>query len=111
MILTRRTLISAAVVGIIVAGGVSIAAAASAGRLEQVRRAEMTKTVDTLTKLAPTEPTPTPETITVSPDLDDVVAHLVNEDPEKVAEFWNDDRLEQAQPMPMPEASLIVPGN
>ncbi|MBO3748536.1 hypothetical protein J5X84_20870 [Streptosporangiaceae bacterium NEAU-GS5] len=109
MILTRNTLISAAVVGVIVVGGVSIAAAASAGRIEQARRAEQAQTVKTVTKLQPAERTPTRETITVSPAPDDVVAHSVTDDPAKIAEYWTEQRLQQAEPLPMPVASLIAP--
>jgi hypothetical protein len=91
---TRKMWASAAVVGAIVAGGVSIAAAASAGRLDQA--GEETRVVVEKAPSSSRAPEPT----------DDIVVHTdVNPDPGKVLEYWTDDRLEDAQPMPMPEVS------
>ncbi|QYC41401.1 hypothetical protein Nocox_18960 [Nonomuraea coxensis DSM 45129] len=90
---TRKMWASAAVVGVIVAGGVSIAAAASAGRLDQA--AEETRAV------VERQPAPSPGP---SGGADDgvVVSEEVNPDPDKVFEYWTDDRMEGAEPMPMP---------
>ncbi|GAA1712656.1 hypothetical protein ACBR40_38395 [Nonomuraea sp. AD125B] len=87
---TRKMWASAAVVGVIVAGGISIAAAASAGRLDQA--AEETRAV---------VEGPAPES---SGGADDgvVVSEEVNPDPDEVFEYWSDDRMEGAEPMPMP---------
>ncbi|GAA3599952.1 hypothetical protein GCM10022419_099920 [Nonomuraea rosea] len=115
---TRKMWASAAIVGVIVAGGVSIAAAASAGKLEQVgkeTRAVVEKaTPSSRPPVGPQESTgpgpelgtevetgPTPETT----DDGIVVSTEVNPDPGKVVEYWTDKRMEEAQPMPMPEVS------
>ena len=100
MIPTRRMLISAGVVGAILAGGVAVAATASAGRLDQARRDD--------------QKARTIKTTTVSPSLvdpDGVVSHEMNVDPDTIARYWTSDRLQHAEPMPMPEASLIEPSS
>lgn len=122
---TRKMWASAAVVGVIVVGGVSIAAAASAGRLDQVAketRAVVEKaetsgqpaapdTRATQPSTQPSEQAPQPvdqlTEATRAPE-DVVVSQEVNPDPGKVLEYWSDDRLEEAQPMPMPE---VKPGD
>ncbi|SEU21219.1 hypothetical protein [Nonomuraea wenchangensis] len=88
---TRKMWASAAVVGVIVAGGISIAAAASAGRLDQA--AEETGAV--------VEGRPSPVSSDGAGD-GVVVSEEVNPDPAKVFEYWSDDRMEGAEPMPMP---------
>ncbi|MDA0635640.1 hypothetical protein OUY22_19650 [Nonomuraea sp. MCN248] len=90
---SRKTWASAAVVGVVVAGGVWVAAAASAGRLDQVR--ESTRAV---VEQGPSEQGPSP-----SAPADVVVSTEINPDPEDVLRYWSDERLEDAQPMPMPE--------
>ncbi|MFI6317430.1 hypothetical protein ACIBG8_07915 [Nonomuraea sp. NPDC050556] len=94
---TRKMWVSAGVVGVIVVGGASVAAAASAGRIEKA--AQETKAVVEQQQPA-AEPSPTPTT----PDF--VVSHEVNGDPQKVAEYWTGERMEQAEPMPMPEVVI-----
>ncbi|MEV4289673.1 hypothetical protein AB0K40_29570 [Nonomuraea bangladeshensis] len=91
---TRKMWASAAVVGVIVAGGISIAAAASAGRLDQA--AEETRAV---------VEGPAPQSSggpSGGPDDGVVVSEEVNPDPDEVFEYWSDDRMEGAEPMPMP---------
>ncbi|MBB6346912.1 hypothetical protein ACWGH8_39120 [Nonomuraea muscovyensis] len=118
---TRKMWASAAVVGVIVVGGVSIAAAASAGRLDQVAketRAVVEKaspselpTVPGSGATQPSEQAPQPvdqlTEATRAPE-DIVVSKEVNPDPGEVLQYWSDDRLEEAQPMPMPE---VKPGD
>lgn len=94
---TRKMWASAAVVGVIVVGGASVAAAASAGKLDAVAR-ETRAVVD---KAEPSgQPTP-------APDSTDgiVVSKEVNPDPREVIDYWTDKRMEGAEPMPMPEAT------
>ncbi|MCK2219295.1 hypothetical protein MF672_036695 [Actinomadura sp. ATCC 31491] len=95
---TRKMWASAAVVGVIVAGGVSIAAAASAGRLDRV--SEQTRAVvgGTSPSGAPGQPAATPS----GTDDGVVVSEEVNPDPDEVLRYWSDDRMEGAEPMPMP---------
>ncbi|WP_336206546.1 hypothetical protein [Nonomuraea sp. LPB2021202275-12-8] len=94
---TRKMWVSAAAVGVILVGGVTVAAAASAGRLDQVRQ---TRAV--VEKATPSSPLPTPD-----PTEGIVVTTEVNPDPDEVTGYWTDERLEEAQPMPMPE---VKPG-
>ncbi|MEV0587514.1 hypothetical protein [Nonomuraea sp. NPDC050310] len=99
---TRKMWVSAAVVGVVVAGGLYVAAAASAGRLEKVSqetRAVVNKMPEPASGPAEApEPagTPTPE------PSDIVVSHEVNENPGDVLQFWSSERMEGAEPMPMP---------
>lgn len=88
---TRKMWASAAVVGVIIVGGASVAVSASAGRLEQVRG-------ETRAVVEKGSPSSAPE-----PTDDIVVSKEVNPDPAKVVEYWTDKRMEDAQPMPMPE--------
>ncbi|TDC88618.1 hypothetical protein E1292_45470 [Nonomuraea deserti] len=99
---TRKMWASAAVVGVIVVGGASIAAAASAGKLSQVD--EETRAV-----VEQASPSSRPETSTPDPTGEDVVvSREVNPDPRQVIEYWTGERMEDADPMPMPEVSIEV---
>ena len=122
---TRKMWASAAVVGVIVVGGASVAAAASAGRLEQVAKETRAVVEKDPSSQPPSEPTSANEIpaerlaeLTASPEPSDgpsdgtVVSKELNPDPQKVLEYWTDKRMEDAQPMPMPEATAgeITPG-
>jgi hypothetical protein len=98
---SRKTWASAAVVGVIVAGGVWVAASASAGKLDQVRQS--TRAVVEQADPAPSETIREPEDIVVSTGI--------NPNPEDVLEYWTDERLEDAQPMPMPEVGKLEMGD
>lgn len=89
---TRKMWASAAVVGVIVVAGASVAAAASAGKLDEVARE---------TRAVVEKATPSPTTT----DDDIVVSHEVNPDPREVIDYWTDQRLQDAEPMPMPMVS------
>ncbi|WP_113704674.1 hypothetical protein [Nonomuraea lactucae] len=116
---TRKMWASAAVVGVIIVGGVSVAAAASAGRLDQAARqtgavveksspsskpsggssVQTGRIPDQLTQLTSSpEPRPTDGA---------VVSKEINPDPDKVLDYWTGERLQDAEPMPMPE---VEPG-
>jgi hypothetical protein len=111
---TRKMWASVVVVGVIIAGGASVAAAASAGKLEQVGR-ETRAVVEKASPSSqpPEQPARSPETSDDSPtdgrdggpDGGIVVSTEVNPDPGAVIEYWTDKRMEDAQPMPMPEVS------
>jgi hypothetical protein len=113
MILTRRMLISAAAAGIIIVGGAAVAATASADRLEQARRHDQkAKTViHTGTQTVPGRAVPDSEMSVVSPSPGYVVSHSLGADPGEIAEYWTDDRLEGAEPLPIPGVTLTPPGN
>jgi hypothetical protein len=102
---TRKMWASAAVVGVILVGGVSVAAAASAGRLDQARQTRAVVQED-----PPFSPPPTPDADRVEDDI--VVSDELESDPDEVVGYWTDDRLQEAQPMPMPEVKpgeLVLP--
>ncbi|MFI6395938.1 hypothetical protein ACIBHY_36680 [Nonomuraea sp. NPDC050547] len=89
---TRKMWASAAAVGVILVGGATVAAAASAGRVDQARG-------ETRAEVGKTTPAPTPtDRVVVSQDI--------NPDPSKVLEHWTEQRMEGAEPMPMPEVEL-----
>jgi hypothetical protein len=115
---TRKMWASAAVVGVILVGGASVAAAASAGRLERVDK-ETRAVVEEEPFSQPSSSTQNSADeipadriagLTASPEPSDgtVVSKELNPDPEKVIEYWTDKRMEDAQPMPMPEVTLTT---
>ncbi|MFC7722032.1 hypothetical protein [Nonomuraea recticatena] len=38
-------------------------------------------------------------------DPGEVVSHEVNQDPQDAVDYWTDQRMEEAEPMPMPEVN------
>ncbi|MFG1695069.1 hypothetical protein [Nonomuraea sp. NPDC049309] len=98
---TRKMWASAAVVGVIIVGGASVAAAASAGKLDQVAR----ETRAEMEKVSPSGEQPGPESSEPA-----VVSTEVNPDPQTVLRYWSDQRMEDAQPMPMPEVGRLEMG-
>jgi hypothetical protein len=102
---TRKMWASVVVVGVIVVAGASIAAAASAGRLEETR-AVVEKATPTGGPAQEVPATPAPDD-SPAPDDGIVVSEEVNPDPTKVLQYWTDQRMEEAEPMPMPE---VKPG-
>lgn len=105
---TRKMWISAGVAGVVLAGGISVAAAAAAGRVEKAEKAEKEST--TSATYAPGEAPgqiPGPEipknAEPTRPPKDFVVTNGdINPDPGKVAEFWTEKRMEKAEPLPIP---------
>ncbi|MFI6503021.1 hypothetical protein [Nonomuraea typhae] len=91
---TRKMWASAAAVGVILVGGATVAAAASAGRVEQAR-------AETQAKIRESAPKPTP-----TPTDGFVVSKEINPDPGKVLDYWTEQRMESAEPMPMPEVEV-----
>nr|WP_062332265.1 hypothetical protein [Herbidospora sakaeratensis] len=97
MIPTPRMLVSAGIVGVIVVGGVAVAATASTGRLE-FEQQRLLKTVGG-TEVS----TPTPE-----PVPSNVVVRELETDPEEVGGYWTPENLEQAEPMPIPRVEVTL---
>ncbi|PZG44735.1 hypothetical protein C1I98_16605 [Spongiactinospora gelatinilytica] len=92
----RKMWISAGVVGVVLVGGFSVAAAAAsrAGTAGQ----ETGVMVEANPTGTPAQPQPSPsETYIVSEDI--------NPDPRDVGLYWTEDRLEQAEPLPIPVAT------
>ncbi|GAA0427397.1 hypothetical protein Acor_37500 [Acrocarpospora corrugata] len=98
---TPRMLISAGVVGVILVGGVAVAHTASAGRLKQPLQLKEV-TIATPEQEPGAEPEPNPE---------NVVSNPLSVDPQQVTEYWTRERLEGAQPMPIPEVSISIKPN
>ncbi|WP_062347653.1 hypothetical protein [Herbidospora yilanensis] len=98
MIPTPRMLISAGIVGVIVVGGVAVAATASAGRIE-FEQQRLLKTVGGTAE----ETVPTPE-----PVPSNVVVRELETDPEEVGGYWTPENLEQAEPMPIPRVEVTL---
>ncbi|GII03394.1 hypothetical protein [Planobispora takensis] len=100
---TRKLWVSAGVVAVVLIGGVSVSAAASAGGLERAGK----PTPATEPNLPASEETPPPAPSTApgktSPPEDYVVSREVNPDPESVTRYWTEHRMEGAEPMPMPQ--------
>ncbi|WP_084963431.1 hypothetical protein [Thermoactinospora rubra] len=94
---TRKLWVSAAVVGAVIAGGLFVAATASAGALEKMRQETRAVVEDPARATPPATPQSSPD-----PSSDVVVSHELNDDPEKVVQYWFKERMEQAEPMPMP---------
>ncbi|MEO3812608.1 hypothetical protein ABGB17_26705 [Sphaerisporangium sp. B11E5] len=99
---TRKMWISAGVAGVILAGGISVAAAAASGGLGA---GSPSGTSTDAPGEAPgqipgpaipqnAEPTRSPEKFVVREDMEG--------DPKKVAEFWTERRMEEAEPLPIP---------
>ncbi|MEV3982787.1 hypothetical protein [Nonomuraea sp. NPDC049758] len=102
---TRKMWASAAVVGVIVVGGASVAAAASAGKLDAVAR-ETRAVVDQRADQSAEQTSPTGRPVPSPGDTEGVVVSTeVNPDPREVIDYWTDKRMEEAEPMPMPEGT------
>ena len=101
---TRNMWISAGVAGVILAGGISVAAAATSGGLGDGRPSgtstdapgEAPGRIPGPDVPQNAEPTRSPEEFVVREDLDG------DADPKKVAEFWTEKRLGDAEPLPIP---------
>ncbi|WP_169984380.1 hypothetical protein [Microbispora sp. H10836] len=113
----HKMMASAVLVGVVIVGGASVTAAAFAGRLDDVAKVGDTPAA----KLGPagrghegsreilpadsgrggfTGPRSTPDP--------DVVSEALTDDPDGVAGYWTSERIEDADPMPMPEVSVTI---
>jgi hypothetical protein len=114
MNVTRKTWVSAGIVGAILVGGMSVAAAASAGGIEKANGGtEKLGNIGEPPLIPPQEPgsrpsqnTPPSSREATPPPEDYVVSRKINPDPEKVVGYWTEENLEGAQPMPMPEGPV-----
>ncbi|MEU8384206.1 hypothetical protein [Streptosporangium sp. NPDC048865] len=101
MNVTRKTWVSAGIVSLVLAGGISVTAAAASGGLGGAGKPPAEPV-----PVAPNEPGPPshePSPTAPTPPAEDyVVSREVNPDPEKVVGYWNENRLEEAEPFPMP---------
>lgn len=110
---TSRMWISAGLTGLILAGGASIAVAASAARIDQVER--QAETGRDSTPVEPSSAAPAPLTVpggtarrerreagSSAAANDIVVTRRLTTDPETVLKYWTDERIREAGPAPMP---------
>ncbi|MEU4833562.1 hypothetical protein [Streptosporangium sp. NPDC023615] len=112
MNVTRRAWVSAGVVGLVLAGGISVTAAAAVGGVERAPGTEGTSgPVGEPAPVAPHDPLPSGEprpsqepspSTAPAPAEDYVVSKEINPDPEKIVGYWTEDRMEGAEPFPMP---------
>ncbi|MFJ2032164.1 hypothetical protein [Streptosporangium sp. NPDC087985] len=113
MHVTRRTWVSAGIVSVILAGGISVAAAASAGGISRgqdpvVPAVEGNQPASPDTPAPQSTPDAQPSPETVPPAEDYVVSREVNPDPQKVTHYWTEQRLQDAEPLPMPAVEGAV---
>ncbi|GII97422.1 hypothetical protein [Sinosporangium siamense] len=98
---TRKMWISAAVVGAVLVGGISVSTAAAAG-LPGGKSDGRPAGGETAPHGTPAEGG-TPAGESSKPD-DYVVSHDLQEDPEDTADYWTEERMSGVEPMPMPVA-------
>ncbi|GIH48377.1 hypothetical protein SAMN05421833_111194 [Microbispora rosea] len=115
----QKMMASAVLVGVVIVGGASVTAAAFAGRLDDVAKVGDAPAA----KLGPASHG---RSVEVSPDAPrqgdvtrarstpevdpDVVLKELTDDPDGVADYWTQERIQGANPMPMPQVSVsIVP--
>jgi len=105
---TRRMWISTGAAGVVLAGGVVVAATAFAGGVDRVQVDTADPGAGTSTYAPGRAPGEVPgrhvpkEAEPTRSPAEFVVSTRLNEDPRDVAEFWTKDRLESAEPLPMP---------
>ncbi|MET8338558.1 hypothetical protein [Streptosporangium canum] len=114
MNVTRKTWVSAGIVGVVLAGGISVAAAAATGGIgKPVPSVEGDQPISGASQnppdlsAGPEGDTPgqeDPSQGATAPAEEYVVSKEVNPDPRQVTRYWTEQRLEDAQPLPMPVA-------
>ncbi|MEV4244611.1 hypothetical protein AB0J63_14495 [Streptosporangium canum] len=115
MNVTRKTWVSAGIVGVVLAGGISVAAAAATGGIgKPVPAVEGDQPISGGARASQNPPdlsagpegdTPAqedPSQGATAPAEEYVVSKEVNPDPRQVTRYWTEQRLEDAQPLPMP---------
>ncbi|MCC5580074.1 hypothetical protein IMZ11_31065 [Microtetraspora sp. AC03309] len=115
----RRMLISAGVVTAIVVGGVSVATTASAGRLEQAVKVRTVKEPAKGRATPSASPVAPADDQTIEPEelIENIAPYVVENhlsiDPGATGDYWTTERLQGADPMPMPQVSIsvITPSN
>jgi hypothetical protein len=110
---TRKTWVSAGVVAVILTGGASVAAAASAGGIG--RAGEPAPAIEPNAPVPGGSAPPAAQVPPASPERtapaeDFVVSKEIGSDPEKVARYWTEHRMEGARPMPMPVVESAAEG-
>ncbi|WP_283134415.1 hypothetical protein [Rhizohabitans arisaemae] len=102
----RKVWISAAVVAAVVVGGISVAAAASAVRLDQAGEPAPTYAPGEAPGTVPGPAVPKEAESTRDPKDFVVRKDLGNDNPVEVFEHWKD-RLDEAEPFPMPAVTVV----
>ncbi|MBD3146376.1 hypothetical protein [Microbispora bryophytorum] len=115
----HKMMASAVLVGVVIVGGASVTAAAFAGRLDDVAKVGDAPAA----KLGPAaggqgssvevspgdpghdDPTGPRSGSEVDPD---VVLKELTDDPDGVADYWTDERIQGANPLPVPQVSVSI---
>jgi|GEM_PF-6812056 len=111
MNVTRKTWVSAGIVSLVLAGGISVTAAAASGGIGGAEK----PSDEPVPAVSPNEPGPPSyepsPTVSTPPAEEYVISKEVNPDPGRVFGYWNESRLEQAEPFPMPMVDGPVEGS
>ncbi len=108
MHITRKTWVSAGIVSAILAGGISVTAAASAGRVDRTVGGSPEGSVEPAPAASrkaepPATDAPPAWQQTPSPTEGFIISKDVNPDPGQVTSYWTEQRMREASPLPMPE--------
>jgi hypothetical protein len=109
----RRTLISTGVVGAVLIGGVSVTATAFAGRLAEGSKVSQGGSGHGSSHVSPTDSTPPRPEESVGPipapsEDSSVVSSEIGRDPGDVTGSWPKDRMQNAEPVPIPQVSISI---
>lgn len=108
---TSRIWISAGLTGLILAGGASIAVAASTARIDRAQPQPAAETGQDGRPVEPSSASPSPGSAkrerpagsgSAATARDSVVSRVITADPEAVLQYWTDERIREAGPAPMP---------
>ncbi|MEV4381300.1 hypothetical protein [Streptosporangium sp. NPDC049644] len=103
MNVTRKTWVSAGVVSLVLAGGISVTAAAAAGGIGKGEPVPVAPHDPAPSSSRGGPPSQEPSPTAPPPSSEGyVLSEKVNPDPEKVVGYWTEHRMEEAEPFPMP---------
>jgi len=113
----HKMMASAVLVGVVIVGGASVTAAAFAGRLDDVAKAGDAPAAKLgpggrggTVEVSPDDPAQGDLTrARATPEVDpDVVLKELTDDPDGVADYWTQERIQGANPMPVPQVSVSI---
>lgn len=110
MNVTRKTWVSAGIVSLVLVGGITVTATAATGGIGMIGDSPVEPVPVAPHDPGQSSPQPSP-TASPLPSVEDyVLSEQVNPDPDKVVGYWTENRMEEAEPFPMPivEGSLHV---
>ncbi|MEU7887674.1 hypothetical protein AB0B54_19415 [Microbispora bryophytorum] len=115
----HKMMASAVLVGVVIVGGASVTAAAFAGRLDDVAKVGDAPAAKlgpaagghgSSVEVSPADPGHDDHTGPRSgSEVDpDVVLKELTDDPDGVADYWTDERIQGANPLPVPQVSVSI---